>query len=258
MDAYNSANTPHPLNQGHFDQNNPLSLYSKMGEAWSKRFIDKLGEAPELAEMLIDETVLKPHLELSYKFCPTASDNKYRLQLWLEYENACKLGRMMLMSNVYNLVGPESTFHNLVMQNPCRVAWMLCKPVGYDIQTREILAVGLARLRGYLERDAFADDKKPNMQLARLQLDITKMMDLRQHGAPTQRIQEISVKGVIGANGEIQALSDAGDLKALEKRKQDLEGRRRKAEGRAAARAPEPETIDIEVVKEDEHEGSKA
>lgn len=240
------------LNQGHFDRESPLSLYNKMGEHWARRFIDKLSEAPELAELLIDETVLKPKLKELHKFQPTASDNKYRLQLWLEYENSVKLGRQMQMSNVYNLVGPESSFHTLVMKEPARVAWLLCKPAGYDAQSREILETGLHRMRAVLETDAMTAGKNggPNIALLRLQLDITKMMDLRQHGAPTQKIQSLELKGTIGANGEIQALGDIADMKALEERKKDLHKRRLKAEGRAAARAPDPAPIDVEVVKD--------
>lgn len=241
------------LNQGHFDRESPLSLYSKMGPHWARRFIEKLSEAPELAELLTDETVLKPKLQELYKFRPTAMDNKYRLQLWLEYENSVKLERQMNMANVYNLVGPECTFHALIMKDSARVAWMLCKPVSYEVQTREILETGLHRMRAVLDLDAMTSGKGGglNLPLLKLQLDITKMMDLRQHGAPTQKIQEISLKGTIGANGEIQGIADSMDMKSLEARKQDLQARRAKAEGRAAARAAaQPEPIDVEVIKD--------
>lgn len=241
------------LNQGHFDRESPLSLYNKMGERWANRFIEKLSEAPELAELLCDETVLKPKLQELYKFRPTASDNKYRLQLWLEYENSVKLERQMNMANVYNLVGPESSFHTLVMKDSARVAWLLCKPISYDSQMREILDTGMHRMRAILELDYMTSGKGGgmNLPLMKLQLDITRMMDLRQHGAPTQKIQSLALQGTIGANGEIQGIGDSMDMKALEERKKDLHKRRLKAEGRAAAaRAAEPEPIDVEVVKD--------
>lgn len=238
------------LEKGHFDRNSPLSLYSKMGKAWSRRFVERLSEVPELAEFLTDETVLRDKLEELYSYRPTPVDERYRVHLWIEYENACKLGRMMQMNNVYNLVGPESTFHNNVMSNPKRVAWMLCKPIGYNSMTREMLNLGLRRLQSYLDKDAWTSGKggKPDMKLMKLQLEITKMMDLRQHGAPTQKIQSIELKGTIGANGEIQAAVEQADMKALQDRKAELEARRRQAEGRAAAAAA---VVDVEVVKED-------
>ncbi len=255
MDSHTSDMAPGPLSQGHFDQNSPLSLYSKMGPAWAKRFMDRLGEVPEIANCLTDETVLKEELERLYHYRPNPVDERYRLQLWLEYENACKLGRLMQMSNVYNLVGPESTFHNQVMKVPQRVAWMMCKPIGYSTLTREMLNLGLRRLQSYLDKDAWTAGKggKPDMKLMKLQLEITKMVDLRQHGAPTQKIQSIELKGTIGANGEIQAIAEQGDMKALEQKKYDLELRRRAAEGR---RAPAATPIDVEVVKEDANESS--
>jgi hypothetical protein len=252
MDAKQSAMGSPTLDKGHFDANNPLSLYSKMGLTWAKKFMDKLGEVPECADMLTDETVLAEHLKKQYKFRPTGSDHRFRLQLWLEYENSIKHDRPMQMSYVYSLAGPESTFHVVVMKSAPRVAWMLCRPVSYEAQTREILATGLLRLRGYLDKDPFPEGQKPDHKLARLQLDIVKMMDLRQHGAPTQKIQSLELKGTIGANGEIQAIAEKLDMKALEERKKKLEDRKRKAEGRAAAEA---RIVDVEIVKEGEDEG---
>jgi hypothetical protein len=253
MDAQNNGSTPHPLNLGHFDQNNPLSLYSKMGAHWSKRFIDRLGEIPDCMEILTDEFLLKEHLDKVHKYRPTGTDHRYRLQLWLEYENSIKLERPMIMANVYNLVGPESTFHNLVMKDARRCAWMLCKPVAYDAHMREMLNMGLIRLRSYLEKDAMTSGKdgKPDLKLMKLQLEITRMADLRQHGAPTQKIQAIELKGTIGPGGQIQALGDELDMKALEQRKKELEMRRRAAEGRGVRGGAALPIQEAEVVTED-------
>lgn len=255
MDAQNSDKGPDPLSQGHFDLNSPLSLYSKMGKKWADRFVSILGQNPCCIDLLTNEVELKRHLESAHKFCPTGGDNRYRLQLWLEHENSIKMQRPMVMSNVYALVGPDSTFIDVVMKDPSRVAWMLCKPIAYQVRMREMLDTGITRLRTYLDKDALtAKDGKPDIQLMKLQLEITRMADLREHGAPTQKIQEISLKGTIGPGGELQALSDKIDLKALQERKKELEKRKRKAEGRASgAHLPIQEA---EIVTEGEHEES--
>lgn len=236
---------------GHVDLNNPLSLYSKMGSHWAKRFQERMEDAPELMELLTQESVLKERLIKHYKFRPNPDDNRYRLQLWLEYENACKMNRPMQMSNVYNLVGPEATFHKQIMKDVRRVAWLLCRPATYKASQMEILSCGIHRLRSYLDIDALTAGKKGGIdhRLMKLQLEITRMADLRLHGAPTQKIQEISLKATIGANGEIQEAVEAADMKALLERKQDLEVRRRIAEGRAGAAAAPP--IDAELVKDE-------
>jgi hypothetical protein len=255
MDAKNTGFSPDSLSQGHFDINNPLSLYSKMGSKWAKKFIDKLGENPCCVEFLSNETELKSHLETSHRYLPTGGDNRYRLQMWLEYENSVKMERPMRMSNVYSLVGPDSTFENVVMKSPERVVWMLCKPIAYQVRMREMLDTGITRLRSYLDVDALTAGKegKPDLKLMKLQLEITRMADLREHGAPTQKIQEISLKGTIGPGGELQALTDKMDMAALEERRKSLEARRRKAEGRAAAvpaAGGEMPIMDAEVVNE--------
>lgn len=233
--------------QGHFDPQSPVSLYSKMGAHWADQFVKKLSENPCCADFLANETVLKEHLDKDHKFIPNGVDNRFRLQLWLEYENSVKMNRPMVMSNVYNLVGPQSSFHVVVMKDPRRVAWLLCKPIAYDLRMRDILEVGIQRLRGYLDIDAMTSGPKgkPDTKLLKLQLEITRMADLRMNGAPTQKIQEISVKATIGANGELQALSDEVDMATLENRKKELEKRRRSAEGRGTV-------LDVEIIKDGE------
>lgn len=157
----------------------------------------------------------------------------------------------MVMSNIYSLVGPDSTFIDIVMKNEHRVTWLLCKPIAYQVKMREMLDTGITRLRSYLDLDALTAGKggKPDMRLMKMQMEITRMADLREHGAPTQKIQSLELKGIIGPNGELQAAVDKMDMAALQDRKKQLEERKKKAEGRATG-APAP-IVDVEVVGEE-------
>jgi hypothetical protein len=241
------------MGKGHFDQNSPLSLYAKLGPMWAGRFMGKLAELPGVDDFIADETALKEWLRGIQKFVPNGTDHRYRLQFWLEYENACRRNVKMNMANVYSLSGPECTFMSLVLKDARRVAWMLCKPISYESHTKQILATGLSRLEAALEIDPFADPKKPDLKLLAMQIKITQMMDLRQHGAPTQKIQALSISAALDANGEIQGLVDKGDHKAILERMELLRKRKAKAQGRGERPPAEGEAAPSVVVEPAEY-----
>ena len=246
-------NGPIPF-AGYFDLNNPLSLYSKLGKDWAEKFHKVLQEIPEAEAMLHDETVLKDHLYRVHQFRPTVAENRYRYQFWLEYENSVRDSRQMRMTNVYYFVGAESTFKKLVLSDPRRLAWMICRPAGYESTAREMLQYGMSKLRQVLEKDAF-EGEKPNMKLLEMQYKIVQMMDLRMHGAPTQKLQQLTVNATLGANGQLQEIGDKGNMDEIKRKLEDLRERKRKLEGRVAepaqpAASPAPgAVIDAEVVE---------
>jgi hypothetical protein len=249
-----SASAPVPF-AGYFDLNNPLSLYSKLGKENAEKFHKVLSELPEAEGMLHDETVLKTWLRDSHQFKPTVAENRYRYQFWLEYENSIREERQMRMTNVYYFVGQESTFRKLILEDARRLAWMLCRPAGYESTAREMLQFGMSKLRQYLERDPFENPDKPNMKLLEMQYKITAMMDMRLHGAPTQKLQQLTVNATLGANGEIKGIEEKGDMEVIKRKLEDLRERKRKLEGRVAepaqpAASPAPGgVIDAEVVE---------
>ncbi len=241
MDANDLDTIPPNFFAGYFDRNNPLSLYSKLGAHWSKKFIDKLSELPEAAVMLHDETMLKKWLKEKRFFKPTATDNKYRYQLWLEYENSVNEQRLMEMARVYHFVGAEAVFYQLICVDANRMVWLMCRPSGYEATAREMLLFGMQQMRRYLEEDPFENPHKPNMKLMEMQFKITQMMDLRMHGAPTQKIQQLNISAAMGANGDLKAIVEKGDMKSLQAKLEDLRARKRKAEGRGMEALPEGE-----------------
>lgn len=254
-------NGPIPFS-GYFDLNNPLSLYSKLGKEWSKKFHGTLSELPDLEPLLYDETALKKTLYEKHQFRPSVAENRYRYQFWLEYENSVRDERMMRMVNVYYFVGSETAFTKLVLGDARRLAWIICRPAGYESTAREMLQYGLSRLREVLDKDPFEDPNKPNMKLLELQLKITQMMDLRMHGAPTQKLQQLTVNATLGANGELQAIGDKANMSDIKRKLEDLRERKRKLEGRGvepkpaeqaapAAHSAKPgEILEAEVVEE--------
>lgn len=251
MDALDSENLPPTLFAGYFDRNSPLSLWNKLGKEWSNRLLAALSSLPEAATMLHDETMLKRWLKKEHLYIPTPTDNRYRHQFWLEYEHSIDQERMMLIKNVYAFIGQEAMFYQLICADPNRMVWLMCRPAGYEANAREMLAFSTGRLREYLEKDPFEDPRKPNMKLLEIQVKIHQIFDLRLHGAPTQKIQQLNLNATLGAAGNLKELTDKGDMKGLQKKLEDLRARKRKAEGRGAQPAlaeGESSVIDAEIV----------
>jgi hypothetical protein len=140
----------------------------------------------------------------------------------------------MKMTNVYQLMGAQATFHKLIMVAPERAVWMLCRPASYENTVREMLHAGLDKMRAVLEKDPFENPAKPNTKLLEIQLKITAMMDMRVNGAPTQKIQQLNLSGNLGrVTGEdVRSLTEKGDMTEIQKRLERLRARKAAAEGR--------------------------
>ncbi len=256
MEAELVDNLPPTLFSGYFDQNNPLSLWQKLGKHWAEKFLNVLNSMPEAATMLHDETMLKRWLQEHKAYRPTPTDNRYRYQFWLEYDNSVQQHRQMNMKNVYGFIGADATFHKLICRDACRMTWLICRPAGYEAAAREMLTASYDRLRTALEKDAFENPSKPNMKLLEIQLKIHQMFDLRLHGAPTQKIQQLNVNAAIGANGELKEILDKGDMQGLRDKLEDLRVRKRKAEGRGAEAAQPAPIVDAELVTVEAKDGN--
>lgn len=233
--------------QGHFDPASPLSIFSKMPRDWVERFKKAMEEVPSLQDYLSNEHELQRKLK-DMGFKPNAVDNRYRFQFWFEYENSVREKRMMNMANVYSLVGPPSTFYTLVMGNPLRVYWLLNKPHEYAVQAREMLAAGMEHMRKVLDRDPWEDPAKPDHRLLAVQLKIVQMMDLRLHGAPTQKIQQAHIHASVNSAGEIEDMGAKKDALQYQESIRQLKALKAKAQGRGAEPVSEP--VDAEVVSE--------
>lgn len=242
------ANPEENQQDGYFDTQNPISVWSKLGEHWSGRFQSCLSLCPGADEHLHDETVFKRWVKKTYDYTPGVSENRFRFQFWHEYENSVREHRQMQMTNVYQLICSDAAFHKLMMSAPERAVWLLVRPAGYEVTVNEMLHVGLDRMRRVLEADPYESGRLDHKLLA-LQLKISQWMDMRKHGAPTQKIQQMNLHATIGQGDEVRQLTEKGDMATIQKRLEALKARKAAAEGRGLP-APklEGEVIEAELV----------
>lgn len=197
-----------------------------------------LEKRPDLFSM--DEKELKHHLRHS-GLTPTPTDNRLRIMFWQEYDRAMAHESSMQMNNVYAGVCTHGYFHQHYLPVAEKVAWLLCPPADYVAKIAEVLDYGLDRMREILEMPLTDPvTGKFNGKLAELQAKITFMMDMRKHGAFTQKIEQknmsLSITARAGAANEM-ALDNSMD--ELDKRLKELE----KMNAQAQNLIPGPEAL---------------
>ena len=208
---------------------------------------------PRLPSLLVDEQALLDFLKDELHYEPTVNDRRIRHMFWLEYENSILGQRRMVLNNVHSLVVDSRTFYRLFVQSPGRAAFLLCKPAAYQEQLKEMLGHGLGRMRKILDLPDRDEKGKLDHRLLTLKAKIHAMVDMRLHGAPTQKIQQVN----LNLNGEAQGrgsqqdvtqLVQKGDMPTIQARIREIEQQMRKDH---AKNHPTPEdTIVVEVKRE--------
>lgn len=227
-----------------FDPENPLSLANKLPAPIPGVLLKLVTEDLRLPHLLADEEELLSHVLAEKGWHPTVTDHRIRLLFWNEFENAIFEGRMMVPNNIHSIVCNAKAFQMFFLKQSHRAAFLLCKPGAYQVALRETLMHGMKQLRRILDIPEIDAKGKLNVPLLKLKAQITSMVDLRLHGAPTQKIHQVTQNlPVSGAStlpnaAEIQALAKKGDLKTLQNRLSEIAAQQRELEGGTEAPAP--------------------
>lgn len=146
--------------------------------------MDAAEESPEFFGL--SETEL---LEL-YKikgYRPGPMENTLRTRFWIEYDFMMSQGALTMdMLRVTSGVCTPHFFAKKVLRVPKVASWVTCRPLAYQHRVKDILDVGLRRMRQILELEPGPRDTK----LMDLQAKITKMMDDRDQGGVIQRVEQ--------------------------------------------------------------------
>ena len=161
-----------------FDESNPRSLINLLPETARKCVL----EIPE--EFLNQDAV-----ELEKVLKPNATDNRLRLNFWSEYDAAHSTGRFMKMMNIYRGVITKAAFYRLVLQDPKRLAWLLCPPIEYKNSLNEILTTGLNRLREIISAPVLDQNGNLMPKQADVVLKAYLAVESRVKGAVVQKVE---------------------------------------------------------------------
>ncbi len=209
-----------------FDPGSPASLASLLPPGLGGRLLDSLYKDPDLFPLLGDEDGLISFLSQKYRYLTPATDCRLRMSFWLEYERAIAESEKMVVRNVHSLVCDDRTFYRLFATCPGRTAFLLCRPVKYEEQVKEMLAHGLRRYRQILDRSVDLPNGKIDHKLLAIQVKIVAMMDMRLHGAPTQKVQQLNVNVDAGSrqvDADTRKLVAKGDMASIQHRLLEIE-----------------------------------
>lgn len=173
-----------------FGKDNPRSVYNLVTDR-VRDGIDKLQEKfPDL--LGLPEKSLRHSLQ-KLNAQPDITDNQLRLKFWQAYEECQARGhKAMSIQNVCAGICDREWFHEKYLQNPMKLAWILCVPTNYVVVIDEALQYGIMRMRDILEMNVIDPvTGKVNNSLLQMQLKIVTMLDARKHGAVVQRSMQV-------------------------------------------------------------------
>ena len=243
-----------------FDPMAHTSFAKLMPGNYPRILMEMASQAHEYLPLLDEEPALLKLLKEKQHYVPTVNDQRIRYLFWHEYENAMLDNRQMIMNNVHSLVCSDVIFKKLFLKTPYRAAYLLCRPAAYQQTLREMLLHGMGRMCQILDLPEIDERGELNIKVLELKLKITAMVDMRIHGAPTQKIHQVTQAIGLGGQGTAQAKQDVktlvqkGDLRTIQERIKELEAEKRQLEGREGSpvptgEAPEKPAISPEILE---------
>lgn len=207
------------------DRANPLSLASLIHDPRFDAAVANLQKKyPDLLGM--PERQLKKEIRRLTGVGLSPDDTMIRMKFWIEYDVAMSEGRGMQVRKICAGVMGDHYFWDYLMK-PTLLAWVLCPLPTYRQQLDAAVGTGMAKLLDFIELPVEDPHTgKINVQLLNAQAKIIAMLDMRKHGAFTQKIEQKSVHLHASTNDvqkEIQNLT----MEEVEKRMKKLEASER-------------------------------
>lgn len=218
--------TPAPPPVSMWDRSHPRSLINILPEDFARKVEAIREQVPEWFD--VDEYEL--YKTLRREQCqPTPTDNRLRLQLWMEYDNAQAKGRRMIAQNiVFGICHPTYLAASLV-KSKSKIAWLLCPPASYTVVMEEALNIGNMRMRQILEVDPVDPvTGKLDIKLATLQDKIRDKIENRVKGAIAQTVKQMNLN-VMATDRELASALIEGNESDLDRRIADLKRKEREA-----------------------------
>jgi hypothetical protein len=130
-----------------FDTANPRSIVNIVPEALAVR-IRVAWASAEKPLFGMSERKLRGELQRRGK-SPTPTDERIRLQFWLEYERMQSEDERTPKFNIEYVIGfamSKETFYQQYIIDNCALAWMLCPVVSYQSRLEEALTVTIEKV----------------------------------------------------------------------------------------------------------------
>lgn len=201
-----------------FDETNPRAIISLVPDALAQR-IRALKSSPEDAFLLglSENRLLGELIRRSKK--PTSTDNRLRLQFWLEYDrvqtehlNHPKFS----MSYVIGFAMGKEPFYSYYIQDNCALAWMLCPPVSYKQMLEDTLRESNQKLMELMNFPLVKPNGEVDKKLAEFIFKVNTEFHRRINGGAFYRGDKKSGEGELEGELEVEPVEKvAPDLREI-------------------------------------------
>jgi hypothetical protein len=209
-----------------WDQENPRSVINLLPEKVRERVQRALWEQEALFDR-DEKDLLKALRELAAP--PSPTDNRIRLKFWMEYDYCQSFhAKWIDIGRVVAGICSHEFFYNKYLENPLKVAWLMCPPTPYMVKANEALEFGLEQLRDILAEPHKLPNGTVDTKLGKLKVNIVEILDARVKGAVVQKTVTAHISGGAAAAAVAQStpaptMEDLQrQLNALKKREKEL------------------------------------
>lgn len=135
-----------------FDETNPRALCNLLPVTFVKH-MKNAWDSPENTLFRLEEKAL--HQELKKQNAePNPTDNRLRMQFWVEYDRVQKGDEREARMSVANIMGfliTKEVFYTYYISNPRKLIWLLCPPLSYVQHMEETLFLSMEKVRQMVE-----------------------------------------------------------------------------------------------------------
>lgn len=180
---------------------------------------------PELSDKVKDlprELLIQDEETLTTMVRPSAQQKRIKIQFWDAYENAIKQNRVIILAEIIFGVCTREYFLEFVAPDR-NLAWLVSPKPSYKLRVAELIERGLDVAEEILKMQP---TPKNAISVRGLQLSALKMLDMRKHGAYTQRIEQKTLQKTIHEQAPKAATGvvlGEGSVEELEQQVRELE-----------------------------------
>ena len=185
-----------------------VSLLAKVPKL-RQRILELQQDHPEY--FVMDE----PTFKANHRDLITLVTQRIRVSLWQEFEGAICNNRLMRLNQIFAGTCGETTFYSLI-DNPIRLAYILCPPVDYIVMLKEAHGAGLEKLREIFSAQIIDEEGFLNPKAAEVVIKAFALLDARLKGAVVQRIDQRTLTASVSSKEITAALGIPADMDVLE------------------------------------------
>lgn len=201
-----------------FDTDSVYSLINLVDDGLRDQLLEASQKRPELFG--VDEAALLEQLGK-----PSNLDILLRESFWNEYDRAQAEGGRMVPAKVYTGICLKETYQRCV-RNPSRLAYLVCRPLNRTASLQAAYHRGMECVQRIFDLPLYDGEGKLNLKVAELQLKTFNLVDIRLHGAPTQRIEEKRMSlNFNSSDKELGHIAIDGTMEQITQRIRELEKR---------------------------------